>query len=143
MEDRELGDLLEFLTFECPTLYYPANQLHATLHCPANQPDPPAITHRWRGPPSLKERGLFFVALLCQSIVRFVAVSCQSAGPASYHPPLTRSPLFQRKRALVRCITHCFLSIELTHELVLPQASFHVEGGGPRERWRMENSLAC
>ena len=78
--------------------------VYATLHCLANQPDPPAITHHWRGPPSFRERGLFFVALLCQSIVRFVAVLCQSAGPAGYHPPLTRSPLFQRKRAYLRCV---------------------------------------
>ena len=28
---------------------------------------------------------------------------CQSAGPAGYHPPLARSPLFQGKRALLRC----------------------------------------
>ena len=36
-----------------------ANQLCATLHCPANQLGSPAITHRWRGPPSFRERGLF------------------------------------------------------------------------------------
>ena len=41
--------------------------------------------------------------------VRYVAVSCQSAGPASYHPPLPRSPLFQGKRAFW-CIIHCLLS---------------------------------
>ena len=60
-----------------------------TLHCPANQLGSPAITHRWRGPPSFRERGLCFVA-----------VSCQLAGPGGYHPPLAWSPLFQRKRAL-------------------------------------------
>ena len=43
------------------------------------------------------------LALHCLSMARYVAVSCQSAGPASYHPPLTRSPLFQRKRAFLRC----------------------------------------
>ena len=37
----------------------------ATLQCRANQLDPPAITHRYRGPPSFRERGLSFVALLC------------------------------------------------------------------------------
>ena len=30
----------------------------STLHYPANQPDPPAITHHYRGPPSFSERGL-------------------------------------------------------------------------------------
>ncbi len=39
----------------------------------------------------------------------YVAVSYQLAGSAGYHPPLTRSPLFQRKRAFM-CITHCLLS---------------------------------
>ena len=34
----------------------------SSLHHPANQPPPPAITHRWRGPPSFRERGLSFVA---------------------------------------------------------------------------------
>ena len=63
-----------------------------SLHPPANLPDPAAITHRWRGPPSFRERGLSFVVM-----------SCQLAGPAGYHPPLSRSPLFQRKRALLRC----------------------------------------
>ena len=29
-----------------------------------------------------------------------------------------------------------------THEHALPHASFHVEGGGPRERWRIENSFS-
>ena len=76
-----------------------ANQLCAMLYCLTNQLDPPAITHRWRGPPSFRERGLFFVA-----------VSCQLAGPGGYHPPLTWSPLFQGKRALLRCITHCLFS---------------------------------
>ena len=70
--------------------------LHAcvrpTLHPPANQLGSPAITHRYRGPPSFRERGLCYVA-----------VSCQLAGPGGYHPPLARSPLFQRKRALLRC----------------------------------------
>ena len=74
-------------------------------------------------------------------LVLYVAPPCQSVRLAGYHPPLTRSPLFKRKRALVRCITHCFLSIELTHELVLPQASFHVEGGGPRAV--EDGELAC
>ena len=35
--------------------------------------------------------------------VPYVAPPCQLAGPAGYHPPLARSPLFQRKRALLRC----------------------------------------
>ena len=123
----------------------------ATLQCCANLLDPPAITHRCRGPPSFRERGLCFVALPCQFIalrcgvvpisrtrrlsptadavpplsgkegfaslhcpansLRYGVVLCQSAGPAGYHPPLTRSPLFQRKRALW-CIIHCLLSIE-------------------------------
>ena len=39
----------------------------------------------------------------------YVALSCQLAGPAGYHPPLARYPLFQRKRAFW-CITHCLLS---------------------------------
>ena len=30
----------------------------STLHYPANQLDPPAITHHYRGPPSFRERGL-------------------------------------------------------------------------------------
>ena len=42
-------------------------------------------------------------APLCQSIVRYVAVSYQSARPGGYHPPLPWSPLFQGKRALLRC----------------------------------------
>ena len=33
----------------------------------------------------------------------YVALPCQSAGPAGYHPPLAWSPLFQRKRAFLRC----------------------------------------
>ena len=39
-----------------------------TLYCLTNQSDPAAITHRWRGPPSFRERGLCFVALsqLCR-----------------------------------------------------------------------------
>ena len=36
--------------------------------------------------------------------VPYVVLSYQSARPAGYHPPLARSPLFQRKRALLRCI---------------------------------------
>ena len=36
-----------------------ANQLCATLYCLTNQLDPPAITHRYRGTPSFRERGLF------------------------------------------------------------------------------------
>ena len=33
----------------------------------------------------------------------YVAVLCQSARLAGYHPPLMWSPLFQGKRALLRC----------------------------------------
>ena len=68
------------------------------------------------------------VSCIC---ARNVAVSCQSARPAGYHPPLTWSPLFQRKRALLRCSVHSLLSLASSHELARTQASFHVEGGGP------------
>ena len=44
-------------------------------------------------------------ALSCQSLASFVLPSCQSATSAGYHPPLPWSPLFQRKRALLRCTT--------------------------------------
>ena len=47
MEDRELACSLEYLAYLRPSLHYLANH-----------PDPPAITHRWRGPPSFRERGL-------------------------------------------------------------------------------------
>ena len=50
VEDRELASSLEYLAFEC-----------SSLHCPANQPDPPAITHRKRSP-SFRKRGLPSVA---------------------------------------------------------------------------------
>ena len=47
------------------------------------------------------------LAPLCQlarfACARYVALFCQLAKPADYHPPLTRSPLFQRKRAFLRC----------------------------------------
>ena len=66
----------------------------ATLQCRANQLGSPAITHRWRGPPSFRERGLCFVALPCQSIAPYVALLCQSAILAGYHPPPAWSPLF-------------------------------------------------
>ena len=41
------------------------------------------------------------LALPRQSIAHYVPVSCQSARPAGYHPPLPWSPLFHRKRAFV------------------------------------------
>ena len=68
VEDGELAGSLEYLTYSHPSLHYPANQLCATLQYLTNQPDPPAITHRWRGPPSFSERGLCFVAVpqLCR-----------------------------------------------------------------------------
>ena len=37
--------------------------------------------------------------------MRYVAMSYQLAGPGGYHPPLARSPLFQRKRAFTSL--HC------------------------------------
>ena len=43
------------------------------------------------------------LAPLCQLIVRYVAPPCQSVRLAGYHPPLARFPLFQRKRAFLRC----------------------------------------
>ena len=52
VEDRELAGSLEYLAFLC-----------ATLRCLTNQLGSPAITHHYRGPPSFRERGLFFVAL--------------------------------------------------------------------------------
>ena len=47
------------------------------------------------------------LAPLCQlakfACARYVAVSYQLAGPAGYHPPLSRYPFFQGKRAFLRC----------------------------------------
>ena len=110
-----------------------------TLHCPANQLGSPAITHRCRGPPSFRERGLFFVA-----------VSCQLAGPAGYHPPLSRSPLFQRKRAFsVHHPLPFFMSNSLrgcTNPSLLPCGRRGTAcSGGWRTRWlmRVPCMLAC
>ena len=106
VEDRELAGSLEYLAYLLPYMRRSANQLRSTLHFPANQPDPPAITHR------------------------------------------KRSPLFQRKRAF---LLHHPLPppMQKSYAVALPhkrqrrtKASFHVEGGGPRERWRIENSLS-
>ena len=71
----------------------------ATLQCCANLLDPPAITHRCRGPPSFRERGLCFVALPCQ----FIALRCgvvpisrtrRLSPTASAVPPLSEKEGF-------------------------------------------------
>ena len=105
----------------------------------ANQPDPPAITHRQRGPPSFRERGLCYVA-----------ISCQLAGPGGYHPPLARSPLFQGKRAFsVHHPQSSFYRIDpraCTNPSLLPCGRRGTAcGGGQRTRWlvRVPCMLAC
>ena len=52
VEDGELAGSRECVACVCATLQCCAYQLCATLQYPANQLDPPAITHRYRGPPS-------------------------------------------------------------------------------------------
>ena len=80
-------------------------------------------------------------APLCQSIVRYVAVSYQSARPAGYHPPLPWSPFFQGKRAFLRCTAHFLHPCKRATSLhYLKPPSMWKEGD--RLRWRIENSLA-
>ena len=52
-----------------------------TLHYRANQPDPAAITHRCRGPPSFRERGLFCVHHPSFSF-HTLALLCTHGAPA-------------------------------------------------------------
>ena len=44
----------------------------------------------------------FLIRVPCICVL-YVALSCQSARPGGYHPPLPWSPLFQGKRVLLRC----------------------------------------
>ena len=44
-------------------------------------------------------RTQWLMRVCCLVACAYVAVSYQLARPAGYHPPLARSPLFQRKRA--------------------------------------------
>ena len=74
--------------------------------------------------------------------VRYVAVSCQLARPAGYHPPLARSPLFQRKRAfLVHHPQSSFYRIDpraCTTPSLLPCGRRGTAcGGGWRTQWLM------
>ena len=48
-------------------------------------------------------RTQWLMRVCCLVACAYVAVSYQLARPAGYHPPLTWSPLFQGKRALLRC----------------------------------------
>ena len=77
-----------------------------------HEPTPPSMWKegdrlRWRIENSLSHKSTYTIAPNnappCQEIARYVAVSYQSARLAGYHPPLSRSPLYQRKRALLRC----------------------------------------
>ena len=88
VEDRELAGSLEYHTYS-----------HPNMHPSANQPDPPAITHHYRGPPSFRERGLFFVALSYQLIALRCTVvptsrTRQLSPTAGAVPPLSEKEGF-------------------------------------------------
>ena len=56
------------------------------------------------------------VAVLCQSIVRYVVVSYQLAGPAGYHPPQAVPPLSEKEGfASLHCCANQLDSTAITH----------------------------
>ena len=75
-----------------------------------HHPKPPSMWKegdrlRWRIENSLAHESTLHVCshlwhCTANQLHAYVAVLCQSARLAGYHPPLARSPLFQRKRAL-------------------------------------------